>query len=110
VAPSTRRLALRTRSFMLELWPGAYLSRFGHGRVFGDSCPSHLSRHIRDDAKGWLLLSIDLNATALTTIWTIRLARKGQNEPKISGVFEIHRGLTAQEDPASMAEVFGDDD
>jgi hypothetical protein len=95
---------------MLELWPGAYLSRFGHGRVFGDSCPSHLSRHIRDDAKGWLLLSIDLNATALTTIWTIRLARKGQNEPKISGVFEIHRGLTAQEDPASMAEVFGDDD
>ena len=62
--PSIRRLALKTRSYTLELWPGAYVSRFGHGRAFGGGCPSHLSRHVRDDAKGWVLLSIDLNATA----------------------------------------------
>jgi hypothetical protein len=110
VAPSIRRPALKARSYKLELWPGAYLNRLSHARTFGDGCLCHLSRHIRVSANEWILLSIDLNSPALTTVWTSCLTRKHRNKPKMSGAPEIHRGLTLHEDSSPLAEVFGDDD
>jgi hypothetical protein len=108
--PSIRRPALKARSYTVELWPGAYLNRLCHARTFGDGCHCHLSRHIRVNANEWILLSIDLNSPALTTVWTSCSPGNIETNRRCLALRRFIEGLTLHEDSSPLAEVFGDDD
>jgi hypothetical protein len=57
------------------------------------------------------LLSFHLKAfTGSTLIETSRLMSGHQNKMKVAGTPGHHRGLTAHEEPAPLAEVIGDDE
>ena len=111
VSPSTRHLVPRSGGCRRELLSGARVHRQNKRKVltcgFHSTSPGKiLSVDIHRNS-----LSNDLNAfTAPTPVLTSGHQYQRQSDGKDAGPLEIHRGLTAHEEPTPLAEVFGDDE
>jgi len=108
---STIKRALRTGGCRLELPSGADVHPLDQGKALSYRCPNHLTRNIPLRAIRRTLLSIDVCAsTALTPVLMSRTTSEHRIRRRVAGDLEILRGLTAHEEPAPLAEVFGDDE